>query len=161
MTYEALTLPGVDVGTWTVRDRYDAAAAALADRHYVRRRPSPQVGGLGKILVLVTPDERALWLSRVNRRPMLDGLEAIRCAIFRNESPALSSDLIVAAMETTEELWPDERPRDGWVTFVDRHRVRGPHPGYCFKQAGWRLDRSYVPGYRQRYLVRLRSDFRT
>lgn len=83
----------------------------------------------------------------------MDGLDAWRCSIFRNEGAALSSELIVAAMQLTARLWAPLRPVDGWVTWVDTRKVVSTNPGYCFKQAGWWHDKSY----QHRYLVRLRA----
>jgi len=152
----ALTLPGLAGGAWQVRGKNDPAACALADRHYSRRRPgSGQVGPPGRKLVLVTPCERAVWLSHWPYAHLaMDGLDAWRCTIFRNEAPGelLSSNLIVAAMALTASLW-HSRPADGWLTWVDRTKVRSPNPGYCFKQAGWTLDRAWS----HPQLVRLRA----
>lgn len=155
---EALTLPGVEVGVWTVRNRFSAAAAALADRHYSREVVgSPQVGGPGHLLVLVTPCERAAWVTKRHaegtRTPRATGdglpLGTYRCSLFRNEGAGRASDLVRAAVALTEELWGPAR--EGWATYVDRGRVRSSNPGYCFKVAGWRLDR----GFRHDRLVRL------
>jgi hypothetical protein len=156
---EALTLPGVEVGPWMVRNRFDAAAASLADRHYSREVVgSPQVGGPGFILVLVSPCERAAWISKRNSpdtkaaRVIADGLNAYRCTMFRNEGAGLASELIVSAMEITEELWGPP-PADGWATYVDKTKIASANPGFCFKQAGWTLDREWS----HPRLVRLRS----
>lgn len=147
---EALTIPGIAPVAWTKRHRFDAAAAALADRHYSREVVgSPQVGGPGHLLVLVTPCERAAWISKrhspetSSARVLADGfVGAYRCAMFRNEGAGLSSALIVAAVEATERLWGTPPPV-GWVTYVDRSEVGSRNPGYCFKRAGWTLDRSF------------------
>lgn len=151
---EALTLPGVEVGLWQVRNKDDLAANALADRHYSRRRPfSGQIGPPGRKIVLVTPCERAVWLTHWPYPHLsMDGMDAWRCSIFRNECAGLASDLIVAAMETTAALWGDP-PADGWLTWVDTRKVPGSNPGYCFKRAGWTLDREWS----HRYLIRLRA----
>lgn len=146
-----------DSSPWAVRTRSDVVANALADRHYSRRKPGVgRVAGPGRALVLVAPDERALW---VTSWPMFnaDGLDAWRCSVFRNESDRLSSDLIRSAMELTAELWAEARPRDGWATWVDRRRVTSSNPGYCFLRAGWWKDATYEPGRRQRHLIRLRA----
>lgn len=155
-----LTLPGVEAGVWQVRDKGDMAAVVLADRHYSReRRGTNQIGGPGHTLVLVTPCERAVWVSKrhaasMKASPRLsDGLDAYRCTLFRNERAGLSSELIRAAMELTEQLWEPWPAADGWVTWVDR-RVVSNNPGYCFKKAGWWLDREWS----HRRLVRLRAD---
>ncbi len=145
-----LDLPGVATG-WTIRNVSDAAARALADRHYSRQHPgSPTLGPPGHRHCLVTPDERAVWLSHYTDYPD-DGLDAWRCSIFRNEGPELSSDLIRSAMTLTEQRW-GHRP-DGWVTWVDPRKVTSPNPGYCFLKAGWWRDR----GYEHPHLIRLRA----
>lgn len=160
MSAVALTLPGVDAGTWQIRHRFDKAAAALADRHYSRERVgSPQVGGPGFLLVLVTPCERACWISKRNApeafigkrtRTNADRHRGYRCAMFRNEGAGLASELIEAAVALTEERWGPHAA--GWLTYVRRDRIRSSNPGYCFKQAGWELDRAY----KHPHFVRLR-----
>jgi hypothetical protein len=151
----ALTLPGLAVGVWQVRGKADPAANALADRHYSRRRPgSGQVGPPGRKLVLVTPCERAVWLTHWPYGHIaLDRLDAWRCTIFRNEGAGLSSDLIRAAMGLTASLW-SVRSRDGWVTWIDRTKVASANPGYCFKKAGWWIDRTWS----HPKLIRLRAE---
>ena len=44
------------------------------------------------------------------------------------------------AMTATHDEW-GEPPVDGWVTSVDTRHVASANPGYCFKQAGWWIDR--------------------
>jgi hypothetical protein len=147
---------------WQRRTIADAAANALADRHYSRKaRGTPgngQVGPPGRRIVLVTPCERALWLTHWPLAGMaLDGLDAWRCSIFRNEGAGLSSDLIRAAMQTTADLW-GEVPPDGWLTWIDLRMVESDHPGYCFKRAGWWLDREWTGRHStSRHLIRLRA----
>lgn len=151
---EALTLPGVEQGLWQVRSKRDRAALALFDRHYsCQTHPPGEVGPPGRKLVLVSPCERAMWCSHWPYGELtLDKLDAFRCSAFRNEGSGLSSELITEAMRMTVERWGDP-PVDGWVTWVDRSKVESVHPGYCFKQAGWWLDR----GWEHPRLVRLRS----
>lgn len=146
---EALTLPGVDAGVWQVRNRFDAAAASLADRHYSREKVgSPQVGGPGFLIVLVTPCERAAWISKAHSslttsaRVLADGFrDSYRCGLFRNEGAGVASELILEAVAMTEDLWGP--PKAGWVTYVDSSAVASVNPGYCFKRAGWTLDRTF------------------
>ncbi len=147
---EALTLD-VDDAVWTRRGRFDPAAARLADRHYSREKVgSPQVGGPGFLLVFVTPDELACWISKRHAdeiwegkrsRTTADGFRGYRCAMFRNEGQQLASDLIREAVRLTEEFW-GASPH-GWLTYVDKSKVASANPGYCFKQAGWLLDHDY------------------
>jgi hypothetical protein len=150
----ALTLPGLDSGPWQVRNSFDPAANALADRHYNRqRRGSGQIGPPGRKLVFVTPCERAVWITHWPYANLaLDGMDAWRCSLFRNEGAGLSSQLIIAAMNLTAHLWSG-RPADGWITWIDRRHVASSNPGYCFKQAGWTLDRSW----QHPNLIRLRA----
>ncbi len=155
MAHEALVLPGLESSRrWTVRTRSNGAALALADRHYNRHSPgSPWLGPPGRLLVLVTTDERALWVTHYTDHAK-DNLDALRCSAFRNEGAGLSSELILEAMAITLELWA-ERPPGGWLTYVDRRKIISDHPGYCFKRAGWTLDRSFTAGAWAPGLIRL------
>ena len=71
----------------------------------------------------------------------------MNCAVFRNEGPARSSALILAAEVFAARRWPLE---DTYYTYVDQRRIRSTNPGYCFLKAGWRrtgrrtLDRGLV-----------------
>jgi len=159
---QALVLPGIDDDTvWQVRTKFDRAAVRLANRHYSReRRGSDQVAPPAPNLVFVTPCERAVWITVRHRpeassaRATADGLDAWRCSMFRNEGAGRASDLIVAAMNLTARLWGDDLPPDGWATYVEPGKVASANPGYCFKSAGWWLDRTFE----HRRLVRLRAD---
>lgn len=128
---------------------------ALFDRHYSRQQPGRgEVGPPGRKLVFVTVDERAMWCTHWPRADMtMDGLDAWRCSVFRNESDELGSVLILEAMALTLKLWGDPPP-DQWVTWVDRRKVKSENPGYCFKRAGWWRDREWS----HRHLVRLRAN---
>jgi hypothetical protein len=167
----ALTLPGLDVAAWQIRSNSDPAARALADQHYSRGTPgSPWVGPPGRKLMLVTPCERAVWQTHWPDGDLtLDGLDAWRCSIFRRSPGApLASELIEAAMVATlaywqraqtrpRHSWKESLPADGWVTWIDRRYVASANPGYCYKQAGWRLDRDWSSPYTPS-LVRLRAE---
>ncbi|HEY8836082.1 MAG TPA: hypothetical protein VIO16_00060, partial [Dehalococcoidia bacterium] len=134
---EALTLD-VDDAVWTRRGRFDKAAVSIADRHYSREKPgTPQVGGPGFLLVFVTPDELAAWISKRHApalfegprsRTTADGFRGYRCGLFRNESSHLASDLIRAAVELTERIWGPSTY--GWMTYVDKSQVASENPGY-------------------------------
>lgn len=154
VAWQALTLPGIELRAWQLRDHCDAAACALADRHYSRRRPrSGQIGPPGRKLVMVTPCERAVWLTHWPFAEIaLDGLDAWRCTIFRNEGAGLSSELIREAMALTEECW-GTRPRDGWITWIDPRKIASTNPGFCFLAAGWHRDTAW----KHRHLIRLRA----
>src|SRR5882672_5139138 len=129
--------------TWQRVTKFDPRAAALADRHYSRRKiGSPQFMPPGETIVLLSTDERAVWGWW---RPHLDsgikamnGLDGWTCTIFRNEGPVLSSVLILAAeavlLTSGKTIGPD-----GMLTYVWDARVKGTNPGYCFKVAGWKV----------------------
>ena len=85
-------------------------------------------------MVLLTDRCDALLIWREFRS--MDRQTGISCAAFRNESGMLSSRLILHAEEMAWARWPDETRL---YTYVNPRRVKGPHPGYCFKRAGWGL----------------------
>ena len=89
--------------------------------------------GPGEKLVLIGHDDRALFVWR--RFISMDRQEGVCCSVFRNESPALSSELIREADALADERWPQEARH---YTYVAPQRVRSTNPGYCFQQAGWR-----------------------
>lgn len=125
--------------TWLRAWDGDPTAAALYDRHYSRSpaaRGDPRVAGPGEKIVLLTPCARALFVWRQFRtKDPSAGPSDVNCAIFRNEGAGLASSLILAAEAVAWSRWPGER----LYTYVNPRRVRSANPGYCFKQAGWRL----------------------
>lgn len=58
----------------------------------------------------------------------------LHCAVFRNEGPVRSSELILAAEEIAALKWPHVNV---YKTYVNPDKVKSPNPGYCFKMAGW------------------------
>lgn len=121
---------------WVRVDKFDRSSAALADRHYSRRKVgSPQFMPPGQTIVLALNHAVFGWwrphpASGIKQMNNLDGWT---CTIFRNESDMRSSDLILAAERALTDCGPD-----GLLTYVWDARVRSVNPGYCFKQAGWR-----------------------
>lgn len=145
-------------GLWEVVKRTDVIVNALADQHYNRRASSIGCGkvcGPGESIVLRAVDHQAAWITYYTEKPD-DGLDAWRCTLFRNEGQMLSSSLIKAAVALTAELWGTPRP-DGWLTYVDAAKVETEVPGWCFRRAGWKRDRTYQPDRRRRTLIRLRK----
>jgi hypothetical protein len=122
---------------WTeIRDG-NASARALFDRHYSRRiyrdgRQPAKFIGPGQYMALMTPEADAIlvWRKFISK----DEQQGINCAIFRNESPRLSSELLKDGMLLAWARWPGER----LYTYVNAARVRSTNPGYCFLRAGWR-----------------------
>lgn len=131
---------GVDVTVWHRVTKFDARAAALADRHYSRQtRGASQFMPPGRTLVLLSEDELAVWGVCENVDPR--GARAWRVTIFRNEGPLLSSRLVALATAETFRAWGSERPAVPLTTEIDPLAVASVHPGYCFKRAGWRFVR--------------------
>jgi hypothetical protein len=128
---------------WAAVSKFTPAGARLADGHYSRRTVgSPQFMPPGQTLVLLTPDERAVfgWWRPDPRSGIvaMNGLDGWTCTIFRNDgSGLLSSDLILEA-ESELVVRYDVGP-DGLLTYVWDAKVRSVNPGYCFKVAGWRV----------------------
>jgi hypothetical protein len=130
----------LDGMAWARSHRFDTRALPLADRHYNRRKVgSPQFVPPGRCFVLLTPAADALW---VTSWPFAQYVRhawagAWVNSLFRNESPALSSELIVQAVAATRYQWPAVPPL-GMVTFVDAKKTRRKRdPGRCYLRAGF------------------------
>ena len=126
---------------WTLSNRFDPAGAALADRHYNRRKiGSPQFVPPGRCVVMLAACGRALW---VTSWPFAEYVRhawagAWVNSLFRNEGAGLSSALILRAVAHTRSVWPDVPPL-GLITFVDAGKVKAKaDPGYCYLRAGFR-----------------------
>lgn len=115
----------------------DARAYTLFRRHYSRklykdgRKPKLFVGP-GEKMVLLTPmcDALFVWRKFISD----DGQQGVNCAVFRNESDHLSSDLILEAEQVAWQRWPGQR----LYTYVNQRKIRSTNPGWCFICAGWR-----------------------
>ena len=131
-------IPFPQTSPWVkIRDgnRY---ALDLYKRHYSRRKYADGRNvklfvGPGEKLVLMTQCGRALFVWRKFRN--MDNQQGINCAVFRNESDLLSSDLIREAEKLAWAKWPNER----LYTYVNPRKVKSRNPGYCFKIAGWKV----------------------
>lgn len=131
---------------WRVARDGDASGLTLYERHYSayryrdgRRRS--QFVGPGEHIVLLTPNVDALFVWR-KFRSMDPHARGVNCAVFRNEGPTRSSDLILAAETHAAERWPGEP----FYTYVRPDAVRSSNPGYCFICAGWRRTRRTAKG---------------
>lgn len=91
--------------------------------------------------MLMTPSDDALFVWR--KFISDDGQSGVNCAVFRNESKYLSSELILQAEQIAILKWPGER----LYTYVDDKKIRrfnkrhakNRPPGYCFLMAGWSM----------------------
>lgn len=131
---------------WERVTKFDSRACELADRHYSRRKPgSGQFMPPGQTIVLYAAPQRiggqgAVWgwwrphpASGVRS---MNGLDGWTCTIFRNESAALSSTLVLDAERAMGAFGYEVGP-DGMLTYVWDRKVQSANPGYCFKRAGW------------------------
>lgn len=112
-------------------------ARALFHRHYSFKpykdgRKPKLFCGPGEKMVLITAEGNALFVWR--KFKSADDQTGVNCAVFRNESKVLSSDLILEAEQRAWQRWPGER----LYTYVNPRKIKSDNPGYCFKCAGWR-----------------------
>lgn len=123
---------------------FDDEMRQLADRHYSRRTVgAKQFAYSGRKLVLRDVDGLVLFVWMFPDATMrMDGQTGFNCAIFRNESPRRSSEIILEAEEHAIARWGPNR----MYTYVDPTKVRSANPGYCFKVAGWRFLRLSASG---------------
>ena len=122
---------------WYLTKDGDLSCLALYERHYSCRRyrdgrQRRLFVGPGEKIVLRTGDADALFVWK----KFIDdsGQDGVNCAVFRNEGPIRSSDLIRQADAVADHVWPDQRH----YTYVNPKAVRSVNPGYCFMAAGWR-----------------------
>lgn len=126
---------------WERITKFDPRAAKLADGHYSRRKVgSPQFMPPGETVILLSRDELAVfgWWRPHPRSGLkaMNGLDGWTCTIFRNTGPLLSSELILDAERALDGKTCGP---DGMLTYVWDRKVRSKNPGYCFKQAGWKV----------------------
>lgn len=114
---------------------FDPEMAALADRHYSRRTVGArQFTYSGRKLILRNAEGTVLWAWYYpNEAYRFDGQAGYNCAIFRNESDRLASDIILEAEQHAIDKWGPNR----MYTYIDGEKVRSTNPGYCYLKAGW------------------------
>jgi len=120
-------------------NHYDQEMRMLADRHYSRRTiGARQFCYSGRKLVLRNTDGTILWVWMFpDPQYRMDDQTGYNCAIFRNESSRLSSDIILEAERFAIEKWGPNR----MYTYIDPGKIKSKNPGYCFKIAGWKFKR--------------------
>jgi hypothetical protein len=124
---------------WYVTKDGDRACIELYERHYScyeykDGRERKQCVGPGAHIMLRTASADAMFVWRKYIDDTIPKQEGVECAVFRNEGPFLSSELIRQADAVADFGWPSERH----YTKVDPEAVRSANPGYCFIKAGWR-----------------------
>lgn len=122
---------------WYLTKDGDESLLAMYERHYsayhyADGRVRKQCVGPGEVIALRTRAADAVFVWRC----FIDdsGQTGINCAVFRNEGPILSSELVRQADAIAFHVWPDQRH----YTYVDPGKIRSSNPGLCFKAAGWR-----------------------
>ena len=137
---------------WTETNKGNCRCRELADRHYTRQTPGhPMFCRPGYNQVFHNSDDQgeAVWVwwrpkwedsSPFTKRK--DGLLAIKNTLFRNESSALSSDLIRSAVDMLPTWNRIAAHPDGLITGIGveqtaSRRGRKNLPGHCFRMAGW------------------------
>ena len=122
-----------------ITNHYDQECRMLADRHYSRRTVgAKQFCYSGRKLVLRNAEGTILWVWMYpDPQYRMDDQTGYNCAIFRNESDRLSSEIILEAERSAIEKWGSNR----MYTYIDPRKIKSKNPGYCFKIAGWRFER--------------------
>lgn len=122
---------------WFLTKDGDRTCLELYERHYscYRYRDGRKrvlFAGPGEKIVLRTAigDAMFVWRKFIDA----SGERGVNCAVFRNESRYLSSELIRQADAVADLVWPSERH----YTYVRKEAVRSANPEYCFLRAGWR-----------------------
>ena len=115
----------------------DADCLELYERHYSAYkyrdgRVRKLFVGPGEKVVLRTEAGDACFVWRKYKDD--SGQQGINCAVFRNEGPHKSSELIRQADEIADCLWPHSRH----YTYVNSQAIRSINPGFCFLAAGWK-----------------------
>jgi len=115
---------------------FDPEMAALADRHYSRRTPGArQFCYSGRKIVLRDAAGTVLFVWMFPDPALrMDSQTGYNCAIFRNESARLSSEIILEAETFAVARWGPDRA----YTFIDPKKIRSSNPGCCFLKAGWK-----------------------
>lgn len=141
VTADLFMPPELAAGAWSRVTKFDPRTAAMADRHYSRRTiGSNQFMPPGQTVILLA--DRAVfgwWRPHPDAGiDAMNGLDGWTCTIFRNESPVLSSLLILEAEQHLQYHATSCGP-DGMLTYVFDAKVRSSNPGCCFKHAGWSI----------------------
>jgi len=122
-----------------VTTHFDQECRILADRHYSRRTPGArQFCYSGRKLVLRNTEGTVLFVWMYPNPDMrMDGQVGYNCAIFRNESERLSSEIILEAERMAFNKWGPNR----LYTYIDPKKIQSVNPGYCYKVVGWHFVR--------------------
>lgn len=123
---------------WTSVSDANELCYSIFQRHYtfkerISSKNKKRFVGPGERIILLSKEGNALFVWR-KERYRRDNQIGANCAIFRNESKLLSSELIKEADEIAWNRWPGIR----LYTFVNPVKIKSSNPGYCFKMAGYK-----------------------
>lgn len=120
---------GTKDGDFSLLDSYERHYSAYK---YKDGRKRSQCVGPGEVIALRTLDGDAhfVWRKFIDD----SGETGVNCAVFRNESAHLSSELIRQADAVADFCWIGERH----YTYVNPKKIKSTNPGWCFICAGWR-----------------------
>ena len=125
-----------------VATKFDPELVSLADRHYSRQTPgSWQFLPPGRTLV-IRDHAGTVVLAWLHQQFRDDGETGFNCAIFRNESERLSSQVILECERLLVSHWGTGRA----FTYIDPSKIKSSNPGFCFKRAGWKFVRRNPDG---------------
>ena len=127
-----------------ITDHFDQECRMLADRHYSRRTiGARQFCYSGRKLVLRNAEGTVLFVWMYPQPEMRrDNQTGYNCAIFRNESDRMSSEIILEAENFAIDKWGPNR----MYTYIDPNKILSCNPGYCFKKAGWKYEHTTKSG---------------
>jgi len=130
---------------WWITKDGDKDCLELYERHYSAYqykdgRERKLFAGPGEKIVLRTEAADAMFVWR----RFIDGSGecGINCAVFRNEGPHLSSDLVRQADKIADRIWSCCRH----YTYVNPEKIRSANPGFCFIAAGWKNTKRTTKG---------------
>ena len=120
-----------------VTNHFDPEMARLADRHYSRRTIGAKQFLYSGRKIVIRNAEGTILFGWVFPDPAMrmDGQTGYNCAIFRNESDRLSSEIILECEAIAIGRWGPGR----MYTYVNPGQIKSVNPGYCFKMAGWKM----------------------
>lgn len=110
---------------WYLTKDGDKSCLALYERHYSAYqyqdgRPRYQFVGPGAHIVLRTAAADAMFVWRKYIDKTIPTQTGVECAVFRNETSILSSELVRQADAIADHCWPGERH----YTKVNQEKVR-------------------------------------
>jgi len=115
-------------------NHFDCEMSELADRHYSRQSYGARQFMPNGSKIVLRNSQGTILFGWCFEKFRIDNQRGYNCTIFRNESPRLSSEVILEAEQFAVDRWGPGRA----FTFIDPKKVKSSNPGCCFKLAGWK-----------------------